>query len=65
MEARKWCGILCVSKKNGRRSLVVRAATQSREVVSSNPTSDMMGIFLRPAPTQGEFNTGSMGRSSH
>ena len=21
----------------------------------------MMGIFLRPAPTQGEFDTGSMG----
>ena len=38
---------------------------QSREVVGSNPTSDMIGIFLRPAPTQGEFDTGSMGGSSH
>ena len=38
---------------------------QSREVVGSNPTSDMMGIFQRPAPTQGEFDTGSMGGSSH
>ena len=38
---------------------------QSREVVGSNPTSDMTGICLRPAPTQGEFDTGTMGRSSH
>ena len=38
---------------------------QSREVVGSHPTSDMMVIFLRPAQTQGELGTGSMGRSSH
>ena len=26
---------------------------QSQKVVGSNPASDMIGIFLRPAPTQG------------
>ena len=31
---------------------------QSREFVGSNPTSDMMGTFLRPPPTQGELGGG-------
>ena len=48
-----------------RYSAVVTSVATSREVMGLNLTSETMGIFSATIPTQGELDTGSMGRSSH